>query len=193
MRKILLLITIFILSTISIYSIDMGSKLDYGFYYHPAITLDNQNDLPIYSSLASTYDFEPFYIKFNNIEIGPYISILHVSPSIVYNNIYLREFLTLGAGIDWGIILNRDFKLNTKIAMGIGNVGESLNKEMYINMAIIPSYIITNKEFFDININFILNIIYRKYLLSPTVGIGVSFNFDWLSNYIKSINAKIKY
>jgi len=186
--SILLLFLLFLLST-SLSAYDMGSKIDYGLYYHPAITLDNQDDLFVYSSLSSTYDFEPLYLKINKFEIGPYYSFLHISRSIVYNNIYLREFCALGFGLDLGYIINNKFKINTKVAMGIGDVGESLNKEMYINMAIIPSYLLIDKEFLDINFNFILNIIYRKYLLAPTLGFGLSVNFDWVSNYLNSINS----
>lgn len=190
MKKYLSLLFILLLSSISLFAYNVGSKIDYGLYYHPAITLDNQEDLPIYSSISSTYDFEPFYFKIYKSEIGPYISFLHVSRSLVYNNIYLRELCGLGFGLDWGYIVNNNFKINAKVAMGIGDIGESLNKEMYLNMAIIPSYLLIDKEFLDVNFNFILNVIYRKYLLSPTIGVGISINFDWLSNYLNSINKK---
>lgn len=174
MKKFITTLLVLFLTTSVVYSIEIGSKFSFGIYYTPSITLDDSDDLPIYSSTSSIYDIEPLYFKTNNTEIGPYISILHISDSIVYNNIYLREFCALGLGLDWGQSFNNNFKLNTKLALGVGAVGESLNKEMYINLALNPSYKIINKDNINLNFDFIVNFIYRKYLLSPSIGIGTT-------------------
>ncbi len=181
MKKVITLLFIILFSTSFAYSLDIGAKFDYGFFYHPSITLDNADDLPIYSSIASTYDFEPIFININNIEIGPYFSILHVSNSFVYNNIYLRELCGIGVGVDLGFLINEDLRINTKIGSGIGNLGESLNKEMYINLSLSPSFNIASFQDYKINFNLLLNIIYRKYLISPSIGIGFNIAFNWTS------------
>jgi len=182
MKKIIPLLLIALFSTSYAYSVEIGAKFQYGFFYHPSITLDNADDLPLYSSVASTYDIEPIYWNIKNIEIGPYFSILHVSNSLVYNNIYLRELCGVGVGIDLGYKINADLKINTKIGSGIGNLGESLNKEMYINLLISPSFNIASFEDYRINFDLLLNIIYRKYLLSPSIGFGFTIDMDWISS-----------
>ncbi|MDC7236516.1 MAG: hypothetical protein PQJ45_01930 [Sphaerochaetaceae bacterium] len=190
MKKIFLIITLFILSTTSIFAIEVGSKIDTGLYYYPTITLNDSDDLEVYSSLSSTIDFELFYLKFKRDEIGPYFSLFNVSRSIVYNNIYLRKFNATAIGLDWGHYFSNNFKFNTKVAMGVGTVGESTNKEMYIDLSLVPSMILINKKDFDLNLNYIFNGVYRNSLFSPSVGIGIAMSFDWITDSSELLETK---
>lgn len=185
MNKKLISILILTFCTTTLFAVELGSKLDIGLFYHPSITLDDSSDLPVYSSMSSSYDFTPLYLQFNKHQIGAFLSIFHVSKSIVYQNIYLRDFSAFGIGLDYGYLLTDNFRLNSKISMGIGKLGQSLNKEMYASLAIIPSYVFIDEAGFDFSLNLIVNVIYRKYLLSPTVGLGFSTSLDWLTKYIK--------
>lgn len=178
------IIFILLFSTTSLFALDAGAKFDFGLYYHPSITLDDSTDLPVYSSLSSTYDFEPIFLKFGNLQFGPYVSVYHVSQSIVFNNEYLRDFKAVAFGLDFGYYFSDSFKFKLKSSLGIGALGESLNKEMYANVALIPSYILKNTDTYNYSLDFIFNLVYRKYLLSPSVGIGFSTSFDWISYYI---------
>ncbi|MGD6729865.1 MAG: hypothetical protein ACPKMZ_02220 [Pleomorphochaeta sp.] len=193
MKKLFLIITLFILSTTSIFAIEVGSKIDTGLYYYPTITLNDSDDLEVYSSLSSTIDFELFYLKFKRDEIGPYFSLFNVSRSIVYNNIYLRKFNATAIGLDWGHYFSNNFKFNTKVAMGVGTVGESTNKEMYIDLSLVPSMILINKKDFDLNLNFIFNGVYRNSLFSPSVGIGIAMSFDWITDSSELLETKSQY
>ncbi len=190
MKKILLIITLFILSTTSIFALEVGSKIDTGLYYYPSITINDSDDLEVYSSLSSTLDFELFYIKFKRDEIGPYFSLFNVSRSIVYNNIYLRKFNATAIGLDWGHYFSNNFKFNTKVAMGVGTVGESTNKEMYVDLSLVPSIILINEKDFDLNLNFIFNGVYRNSLFSPSVGIGIGMSFDWITDSSEILETK---
>lgn len=192
MRKKVSFIFLLIVTVVSMnaYSSEIGSKFDLNLYYHPSITLDDSSDLPIYSSLSSTYDFTPLYVKFNNHQIGAFFSIFHVSDSLIYQNEYLRDFSAVGMGIDYGYYFSTNFFLNTKLSMGVGKLGQSQNKELYTAVSIIPSFIINKGDGYSISLNTGVNIIYRKYFLAPSVGIGVSTSFDWLTNYIRKVSSE---
>ncbi|NCD05076.1 MAG: hypothetical protein EOL97_03070 [Spirochaetia bacterium] len=178
-----------ILCSTYLYASQVGSKIDLNVFYHPSITLDDNTDLPVYSSMASTYDFSPVYLKINNHQISPYLSIFHVSRSIIYQNLVLREFCAFGVGLDYGYIFNSKFLFHSKFSMGIGSLGESLNSEMYMNLALIPSYILKSGDNYNISLDFSINFVYRKYLLSPCVGVGISTSFDWITDYINKNKA----
>ncbi|MGD1821589.1 MAG: hypothetical protein ACPKM0_02365 [Pleomorphochaeta sp.] len=193
MKKSIIFLFILLITTSSLFAVEVGSKFDYGFTYCPSITLDDSDDLPVYSSVSSMYDIEPLYFKIKKEEVGAYLSILHVSRSIVYSNTYLREFSAIGLGLDWGHNFNETIKINTKLALGVGTLGESTSKEMYINMAFVPSYKINDNEDIDINLNLIVNVIYRKYLLSPTVGLGATINLDWDTDNNSNTNNGFNY
>jgi hypothetical protein len=74
--------------------------------------------------------------------------------------------------------------------MGIGTVGESTNKEMYIDLSLIPSMILINEKDFDLNLNFIFNGVYRNSLFSPSVGIGIGMSFDWITDSSELLETK---
>ena len=188
MIKRIISILIISLCTTSLFAVEFGSKVDIGFFYHPSITLDNTSDLPVFSSIGSTYDFSPIYLKINNHIISPYLSIFHVSRSIVYQNEFLREFSAVGFGFDYGYYFNEKFLLHTKLSMGVGKLGQSLNQEMYANLLLAPSILLIKENDYDLSLQLIVNVIYRKYLLSPSIGIGLSTSFDWLTSYIGKMN-----
>ena len=179
MKKLLIFLTLVTLSITNIFALEIGSKLDTGLYYYPSINLEDSPTITFSSSIASTFDIEPIYFKFKENEIGPYISLLNVSRSTVSNNTYLKKFSGSALGVDWGHYFSRRYKLNTKVAVGIGEVGETSNKEMYFDLSLIPSILLVDKKDFDLNLNFIYNGIYRKNLFSPSAGIGIGISFDW--------------
>ncbi len=178
-----------IVASISLYSAEIGSKLDFNLYYHPSITLDDNSDLPIYSSLSSTYDFTPLYVKVNNHQFGAFFSIFHVTDSISYQNEYLRDFSAVGMGIDYGYYFSTNFIVNTKLSMGVGKLGQSQNKELYTALSIMPAFVIDKGDGYSISLTTGVNVIYRKYLLAPSLGIGISSSFDWLTNYIRKVSS----
>lgn len=187
MKKKFILISILALCTSSIFALDMGMKVDINALYHPSITLDDSTDLPLYSSLATSFDFSPVAFNIEEHQFGPIVSLLYVTRSLVYNNEVMRGFSAIGFGFEYGYYFNSTFKLNTKLGMGVGRLGPSRNLELYANVSVNPSFVLIKKDGYDVCITIPVNIIYRKYLLSPSIGVGVSTSFDWLSNqFIKS-------
>lgn len=189
MKKQILIILILSVCSTNLFSTNIGSKLDINILYHPSITLDDRDDLPIYSSIASIYDFTPVYLKLDNHKFGAYFSILHVSPSLVYNSEFLREFSAVGLGLNYAYFFSEKFSLDTKLSMGVGKLGPSQNQELYSLLSIAPSYILNKGETYEIAITVPINLIYRKYLLSPTVGIGLSTSFNWLTQLFYKVQA----
>ena len=189
MKKLFCIALLLIACTTELFSTEIGSKLDINILYHPSITLDDQSDLPIFSSIASTYDFSPFFFKIDNHKFGPFFSILHVSPSIVYNLEFLREFSAVGLGLNYAYFFSDKFYLDTKLSMGVGKLGPSQNQELYSSLSIIPSYVFNKGDSYLIALALPINIIYRKYLLSPTVGISLSISFDWLTDFFSKVQA----
>lgn len=182
MKKLLIIFTLLTLTLTDIFALQVGSKIDTGLYYYPSINLEESSTTTVSTSIASTFDIELLYFKLKKDEVGPYISLLNVSRSTVSNNTYLRKFSGTALGFDWGHYFSKRYKLNTKLGVGIGSVGESSNKEMYFDLSLIPSIILDNKKNYDVNLNFIFNGIYRKNLFSPSVGIGIGINLDWPKN-----------
>ncbi len=154
-KKIILFFLIILCSTY-LYASQVGSKIDLTVFYHPSITLDDNTDLPVYSSIASTYDFSPVYLKINNHQISPYLSIFHVSRSIIYQNLVLREFCAFGVGY----IFNPKFLFHSKFS--IWKFRRKF-KFLYMNLALIPSYILKSE-----------NLVLREFC---AFGIGLDYGY----------------
>jgi hypothetical protein len=186
MKKLLLTFTLLLCLTSIFAKSDFNSSIDLSLFYHPSFDLSEDAELPMRSSIGTRWILTPISYRINKVSLSFNTGIMFVSDSLTYNNSKMRGYSAFD--LDLGLDYKFNDLLSTKLTVGAGKLqlGEEDLVEAYLLGTLTPSFNIYKRPGIKIDMTTPFNFIYRKQLITTTVGIGIKIDFTWREKYIES-------
>ncbi|MCH3918727.1 MAG: hypothetical protein LKE40_14955 [Spirochaetia bacterium] len=153
----------------------LGIEASFSGLIETSYDISESNDAVTYNAGGNNLVISPF-LKYNKFYIGLSIGFLNIDSSSFVGNNRQRPFNGYAGGINIGYEITKKLSVLSIFMQGMAALGKTDNLEAYLQASVLARYIVCESNHIQLAIVTPLNLIYRKELLCPAFGIGLSIS-----------------